>query len=170
LYGRVIIPEAVVRELQAQRTPEVVRQWITSLPKWLQVRHIAVPPDPALAELDPGEHEAIALAETLRADALIIDDKIGRREAERRKLRVIGTVRVLDDAAEAGLVDLPKLRSASYAPARFLTRLTYVHSPKHAKFSTVREEELLKTQKLCERMARETREKRSVAVDVFSLQ
>ena len=64
-------------------------------------------PDPALAELDPGEREAIALAETLRADALIIDEKMGRREAERRKLRVIGTVRVLDDAAEAGLVDLP---------------------------------------------------------------
>jgi predicted nucleic acid-binding protein len=47
------------------------------------------------------------LAEALQADALIIDEKIGRREAERRKLRVIGTVRVLDDAAEAGLVDLP---------------------------------------------------------------
>lgn len=66
-----------------------------------------MPPDPALAELDPGEREAIALAEALRADALIIDEKMGRREAERRKLRVIGTVRVLDDAAEVGLVDLP---------------------------------------------------------------
>jgi len=32
-------------------------------------------------ELDPDEREAIALAETLRADALIIDDKIGRKEA-----------------------------------------------------------------------------------------
>jgi len=66
-----------------------------------------VPPDPALAELDPGEREAIALAEALRADALILDEKSGRREAERRKLRVIGTIRVLDDAAEADLVDLP---------------------------------------------------------------
>ena len=65
------------------------------------------PPDPALAELDPGEREAIALAEALQADALILDEKRGRREAERRKLRVIGTVRVLDDAAEADLVDLP---------------------------------------------------------------
>jgi predicted nucleic acid-binding protein len=46
------------------------------------------------------------LAEALHTDALIIDEKLGRREAERRKLRVIGTVRVLDDAAEAGLVDL----------------------------------------------------------------
>ncbi len=80
---------------------------MTSPPEWLQIRQIAVPPDPALEELDPGEREAITLAETLRADALIIDEKIGRLEAERRKLRVIGTVRVLDDAADAGLVDLP---------------------------------------------------------------
>jgi predicted nucleic acid-binding protein len=62
LYGCVIIPEAVVHELQAQKTPAVVRQWITNPPEWLQVRQIAVPPDPALAELDPGEREAIALA------------------------------------------------------------------------------------------------------------
>lgn len=107
LYGRVIIPEAVVENCKAQRTPAVVWQWMTSPPEWLQIRQIAVPPDPALEELDPGEREAITLAETLRADALIIDEKIGRREAERRKLRVIGTVRVLDDAADAGLVDLP---------------------------------------------------------------
>lgn len=106
LYGRVIIPEAVVRELQAQKAPSVVRQWMKSPPKWLQIRQIEVPPDPALAELDPGEREAIALAETLNADALIIDEKMGRREAERRKIRVIGTVRILDDAAEAGLIDL----------------------------------------------------------------
>ena len=38
---------------------------------------------------------------------MILDEKRGRREAERRKLRVIGTVRVLDDAAEADLIDLP---------------------------------------------------------------
>ena len=107
LYGRVIIPRAVVRELQAERTPPRVRQWIASPPSWLEVREITVPPDSALAELDPGEREAIALAEALRADALILDEKRGRREAERRKLRVIGTVRVLDDAAEADLVDLP---------------------------------------------------------------
>ena len=73
MYGRVIIPEAVVRELQAQRTPEVVRQWTTSLPQWLQVRaHRRT----SGSELDPDEREAIALAETLRADALINDDEI----------------------------------------------------------------------------------------------
>jgi predicted nucleic acid-binding protein len=54
LYGRVIIPRAVVRELQAERTPPGVRQWIANPPSWLEVREITVPPDPALAELDPG--------------------------------------------------------------------------------------------------------------------
>ena len=107
LYGRVIIPKAVVRELQAEKTPPRVKQWIASPPSWLEVREITAPPDTALAELDPGEREAIVLAEALRADALILDEKRGRREAERRKLRVIGTVRVLDDAADAGLIDLP---------------------------------------------------------------
>ena len=71
-----------------------------------------------MTELDIGEREAIALAESLRADAVILDDKAARREAQRRNLRVIGTLRVLDDAAVAGLVDLPealkRLRAAGF--------------------------------------------------------
>ena len=74
---------------------------------WLEVRQVTVPSDSGLAKLDEGEREAILLAEELRADALILDERAGRREAERRKIRVIGTIRVLDDAAEAGLLDLP---------------------------------------------------------------
>jgi predicted nucleic acid-binding protein len=66
LYGSVIIREAVGRELQAQKTPASVRQWITTPPEWLEIRQIAMPPDPTLAALDPGEREAIALAEALR--------------------------------------------------------------------------------------------------------
>ena len=53
-----------------------------------------------------GESAAIALAEELAADALLIDDRDGRREAEKRRLVVLGTLRVLADAAEHGLVDL----------------------------------------------------------------
>ncbi len=108
LYGRVIIPEAVLRELQARRTPAAVKQWVMSRPAWLEVQQVSVPQDLTLTELDAGEREAIALAVTLRADAVVLDDKAARREAERRSLRVIGTVRVLYDAAESGLVDLPE--------------------------------------------------------------
>ena len=113
-----IIPEAVWRELQAPKTPSPVLHWIAHPPSWLEVRQVSVPNDPALAQLDAGEREAIALAEMLRANALILDDKAARREAERRHLPVIGTARVLDDAAEAGLLSLPQtlqqLREAGF--------------------------------------------------------
>lgn len=108
LYGRVIIPGAVVSELKAEKTPSAVKLWIMNPPEWLEVRHVTVRADPALAKLDAGEREAIALAEAMGAHALLLDERAGRREAERRKIRVIGTVRILDDAADAGLLNLPE--------------------------------------------------------------
>jgi predicted nucleic acid-binding protein len=67
-----------------------------------------VPLDVSLAFLDVGEREAIHLAKELAADALIIDEPEGREAAKRQELRVIGTLRVLYDAAEAGLCDLER--------------------------------------------------------------
>ncbi|MGC2144180.1 MAG: hypothetical protein WA619_10180, partial [Candidatus Acidiferrum sp.] len=103
-----IIPGAVALELKADKAPPAVKQWIKSPPEWLEVRQITVPADLALARLDAGEREAIALAEALGADALLLDERAGRRETERRKIRVIVTVRILDDAAETDFVNLPE--------------------------------------------------------------
>ena len=68
--------------------------------------------------LGRGELEAIALAQELKADALLIDDQAGREEAIRRHLPVFGTLRVLAAAADAELIDLPKtvarLRQTSF--------------------------------------------------------
>ena len=58
------------------------------------------------ARLGPGERDAILLAQELRADELILDDRRGRREAERRHLHVIGTLGVLRAAAREHLLDL----------------------------------------------------------------
>jgi predicted nucleic acid-binding protein len=106
LYARVMIPQAVFRELQDEGTPEKVKEWVTSHPEWLEVRMVSAPLDPVLAFLDVGEREAISLARELQADALIIDEPDGREAAQRQGLRVIGTLRVLYDAAEAGLCEL----------------------------------------------------------------
>jgi hypothetical protein len=57
-------------------------------------------------DLDRGEREAIALAEELAADLLLVDEWDARPEAERRHLRVAGTLRVLADGASRGLTDL----------------------------------------------------------------
>ncbi len=140
LYGRVIIPEAVLRELQAPRTPAAVKQWVMNRPAWLEVQQVSAPEDMTLRDavttghLDAGERDAIALAVTLRADAVILDDKAARREAERRNLRMIGTVRVLYDAAESGLVDLPEALERLQAAGFYLdAKLVQFLLDQHAK-------------------------------------
>ena len=105
LYGRVVVPPAVITELSRDETPQPVRDWLKSAPTWLEIRgprevgRSSVP-------LGAGELEAIALAEELRADALLIDDWDGRQEALRRHLNIFGTLRVLADASDEGMVDL----------------------------------------------------------------
>ena len=81
LFDRILIPPAVFEELQHQEAPEVVQRWIAAPPSWLQVQALRSVLDPALGFLDPGEREAIALAEELQADQLLLDDADARREA-----------------------------------------------------------------------------------------
>ena len=106
LYARIIIPQAVFGELQEEGAPAKVKVWVAAHPAWLEVRTVSVAPDTSLAYLDIGEREAIRLAQELEADALIMDEPAGREAAQRQGLRVIGTLRVLYDAAAAGLCDL----------------------------------------------------------------
>ena len=104
LYTRVVMTQTVLEELSEPRAPDVVKTWIARLPAWLEVR--ADPPsDPTLALLDPGERAAIALAQSLNADRLLIDDWDGRAEAERRHLLVTGTLSILAKAHQRQLVD-----------------------------------------------------------------
>lgn len=106
LFGGVAIPEAVRAELLDPATPEPVRAWVAAPPEWLTV-HAA--PDIAavvLASLHRGEREAIALAEHLAADVILIDERAARRRAAERGLRVTGLLGVLLDGASRGLVDL----------------------------------------------------------------
>jgi predicted nucleic acid-binding protein len=105
LYGRVLIPPAVWEELQRPETPEAVRAWVTRPPAWLEIRSVKKNPDPPVLNLGAGELEAIALAEELHADRLIMDDRAARRVATQRNLIVIGTLGVLVEGVERGLVD-----------------------------------------------------------------
>ncbi|MGO9274581.1 MAG: DUF3368 domain-containing protein [Terriglobia bacterium] len=108
LYGRVVIPGAVLRELQHLQTPAAVADWIARRPGYLEVEQATKAPDVGLQFLGEGEREAIILAEQHRPQALLLmDEGKGRREARRRNLRVTGTLGVLIDAASRGWVDIP---------------------------------------------------------------
>ena len=123
LYGRVLVPMAVVEELKNPEASATVRAGVAKPPGWLEVRPGGAG-DPALAKanLGAGEREAISLALAVRADVVLIDDRAGRREAARRHLHVTGTLGVLDDAAERGLIDFQaaaeRLRQTSFRMPR----------------------------------------------------
>ncbi len=55
-------------------------------------------------ELDAGEAEAIALAVERNADLIVLDERIGRRAAQRLGLTVVGTLGVLIAAKDRGLL------------------------------------------------------------------
>jgi predicted nucleic acid-binding protein len=80
-----------------------VHLWIANPPIWLEIHDTTGLP--RVCGLDEGETAAIALAESLHADLLLIDERDGFRVAKERGLRVTGTLGLLDRAAERGLVD-----------------------------------------------------------------
>jgi len=105
LYEVVVIPKAVASELSRPSCPEMVRALIESPPVWLKIDQ-APEPDPDLGALGDGEQQAIALAQSLHADLLLCDDRDARDAALRKNLRVIGTLGVLQEASQNGLLDL----------------------------------------------------------------
>ena len=71
---------------------------------------IAVVEDTAIRDLglDPGETAAILLASSLRANAILIDERRGRGVATGMGLAVIGTLGILAGAKRAGLLVLAR--------------------------------------------------------------
>jgi predicted nucleic acid-binding protein len=134
LYGHVVVPPAVIAELNQEQTPDLVKTWLSNMPEWLQVQV----PRRALTSprtvLGAGEREAIALATELSADALLMDDRDARQEAERLGVPVLGTLRVLVDASEHGFAHLStafdRLRQTNFrASEQLLKRL--LEDPAH---------------------------------------
>jgi predicted nucleic acid-binding protein len=105
LFEKVFIPTGVFDELTEAKTPDRVRRRILAPPAWLQVS--AVRETPAIAfpvALHRGERESILLAEIIRADVLLIDERAGRSIASSRNLPISGTLGVLERADTQGLV------------------------------------------------------------------
>jgi uncharacterized protein len=105
IYQTVIIPTIVAAELKAAENAK-----ITAIPEldWIQSRTLS---NPDLATqlqhdkgLDAGEANAIALALELQADDLLIDERLGRREARQLGLAIIGILGILITAKQRSLI------------------------------------------------------------------
>lgn len=133
LYGHVVIPQAVVGDLQNPRTPEIVRQWIASPPLWCTIQSPQAPPDPTLLYLGDGEREALMLFQELHADAILTDDSEAYDEALRRGIPVLRTLGTLEQASLRGLLDLPaalaRLQATTFfAPAHVMSDMLARHA------------------------------------------
>ena len=107
IFGQVVIPPAVVEELQAPAAPDAVKD-LDSGPFELARGPKSQSSGTSLT-LDWGEREAICLA--FEPSALcLIDDRRARRKAERMGVRVTGLLGIL---AEARLGASSTLKSSS---------------------------------------------------------
>lgn len=105
LYGQLVIPEAVVDEVEAKSTTDTDR-----IRHWKHQSRIEVRPAPVAirehlpSDLGAGEQGAIALGLDIQSDLVLLDDQEGRRLARRHELAVTGTIGVLVEAHERGAV------------------------------------------------------------------
>ena len=105
IYQTVIIPDVVASELAAARNPTIAA--ILQL-SWIQTQVLS---DSQLADklqqergLDAGEANAIALALELQADDLLMDERLGRQEALRLGISIIGILGILLIAQQRNLI------------------------------------------------------------------
>jgi predicted nucleic acid-binding protein len=108
IFGRVLVPRAVLVEMQHPEAPPEVSDWASAPPAWLEPVQVQRLDESLAAELGAGEREAISLAVEVHADILLIDERAGRREAEARQIAVAGTLAVLLQASLRGYFDLPE--------------------------------------------------------------
>lgn len=119
LFEKIFTPVAVRAELLDPDAPAAVRAWAAQPPSWLEISPVsAAIDDPAWRALDAGERAALALARTLSAELVLMDDRAGVAVAQRQGFTVTGTLGVLDLAARRGLIDLAdafaRLRATSF--------------------------------------------------------
>jgi uncharacterized protein len=129
LYSAVLIPSRVLAELRVSSDMPGARALSEALSLgWLV--HVPIQPsdrwEHLASLLDPGEREAILLAQQQKA-SILIDEKHGRAVAKDLGLSVMGTGSILVKAKERGLLErvdvaIEKLAASGYRLAPGLRR------------------------------------------------
>ncbi len=118
LYEDVVVPEAIKQELLGEDYPEVPVIQEAFQAGWLEERRVGRAARTfqqkhllRVSGLHPGEQEAIALAYTDHLPLLIDEDeKTGRRVGRVWGVEVRGTLRVIVEAFDEGLIEYEEAR------------------------------------------------------------
>lgn len=102
LIQYVLVPEAVWNEVIETGGRPGAAEIRTAT--WVEVRAVRVIPLEIVSLLDRGELEAIALAEEIAADELLIDERAARAVSTARGLKIIGTAGLLARAKQRGMI------------------------------------------------------------------
>ena len=106
LYGEIIIPEAVYKELSAKED-SICKNAVERSRDWVRVDSIKNQMAKTMykTQLHDGEVEVMILAKEIAADVVIIDDANDKKHAKYLELPVTGTLGVLIKARKEGYVD-----------------------------------------------------------------
>lgn len=109
LYGEIVIPEAVYRELSV-KIDSVCKKAVDSNLDWIKVKKIQNQMAKAMykTQLHEGEVEVMILSKEIEADVVIIDDANAKKHAKYLELPVTGTLGVLIKAKKEGFIDAIK--------------------------------------------------------------
>jgi uncharacterized protein len=104
IVGKIIVPTAVVTEIETGHRAAVDLPDLSRL-EWVVSRTpISQSALPLIADLGPGETEALMLALEIPGAAVILDDMLARQVAQSLDLPLTGTLGILLDAKRSGLI------------------------------------------------------------------
>ena len=106
LYGEIIIPEAVYRELSV-KAESICKKAVDRSLEWIRVESIKNQMAKTMykTQLHDGEVEVMILSKEIVADVVIIDDANAKKHAKYLGLPVTGTLGVLIKAKQEGHIN-----------------------------------------------------------------
>jgi predicted nucleic acid-binding protein len=127
IFGRVVVPASVYREVVGQGTERPGASVIAQA-TWLHIVSPTVTPtiEPTLLGLDSGELDVLLLAQELKPDWVVIDERQARRVARLMGFPVKGTLGILLTAGLAGLLSQEEALQAMYDMIRHGIRISPV--------------------------------------------
>lgn len=105
LFKKVKIPPSVFHELRitSSRPGAIEFKEAIEITKWIEVSDPVHIPHILLDAIEPGEAEAIALAKK-EGLVLLIDERRGRKIAQKEKVKITGTGAILAAAKKKGII------------------------------------------------------------------